>query len=215
MGTITGQQVSDRAGVLLLDEEADRWPESERLEYLNEALFEAARYKPDVSVATTTASLVAGSRQNVPSGMLGVVDIPRNTGEYTRPVRVIARKTLDRNLGDWHGGAQNPEVECFCLDDRNPKTFFVYPPNDGTGQVEGAWFALPTILTAMTDTIPFDDTYAAALVDYVVARCMMKDSDAVADASVANTYITRFYSQFGMTESVEATNSPNAVGGGA
>lgn len=209
MGTITGQEISDQVGVLLLDESADRWTEPERLDHLNEALREAARLKPDLSVATETVSLAAGTRQEIPANALSVADITRNTGTYSRPIIVIDRAVLDRNLGDWHSVTQNPEVSCFTFDDRNPTRFFVFPPNDGTGQVEADLYISPTALSALSETIPLDDTYAGAMVDYVAYKCMAKDSDDTAGASLAATHLQRFYQKIGITESVEFSTSPN------
>jgi hypothetical protein len=206
MATIVAQSLIDRAATILQDTTNTRWPSNELLDWLNDGQREVVMYKPDAYPRVDTVELVEGTRQAIPSGGLQLLDVTRNSDGIA--VRLIERRVLDEQLPEWHQSPQSGEVRHYLYDERDPKTFWVYPPNDGTGSVEVLYSAAPEDV-AVEDTILIDDTYANALVDYILYRAYMKDADYAAnDQRAANQY-NRFLSSLGAMDQRETADNPH------
>ena len=84
---------------------------------------------------------MAGTRQSLPPDGVQLLDVVRNLPG--RAVRIVMREILDAQLPDWHSDAATTVVKHFCYSEQNLKTFYVYPPNTGTGTVELVYSAAP------------------------------------------------------------------------
>jgi hypothetical protein len=206
MATATAQRLIERASTILQDPDNTRWPENELLNWLNDGQREVALFKPDAYPKVDTVALDEGTRQSIPDGGSQLLDVLRNQGGGV--VTLVSRSVMDEHRPDWHQVDSSAEVKHFMFDERNPKTFWVYPPNDGTGSVEVLYSAAPEDV-AVEDTILIDDTYANALVDYILYRAYMKDADYAAnDQRAANQY-NRFLSSLGAMDQRETADNPH------
>lgn len=212
MSTITAQDIIDRAEIVLQDTTNVRWPETELLGWLNDGQREVVRVKPDSNATNESMSLVAGTKQSIPAAGLSLIDVIRNmgTGGSTpgNVIRRIDRKILDDQVPGWHSASQVSTINHYTFDDRDPKRFYVYPPADGTTQVEVVYAAAPSDIVVGA-TITVDDIYANALMDYILYRAYLKDADYAADDARAQAAYQSFLRSLGMQDKQEMSDDPN------
>ncbi|WOB06469.1 DUF6682 family protein [Piscinibacter gummiphilus] len=107
-----------------------------------------------------------------------------------RVIRIVDREVMDANNPAWHT-EEDSVVTAFMYDPRFPKYLYVYPavPNGQDVWVEGSMLIDPPELAvpgsanyyaangSATEVIPIDDRYVDELVQYILARCYMKDAE--------------------------------------
>ena len=224
----TAQDILEAASGLLLDEGFVHWTLPELCRWLNFGLDAITLQKPSASAVTTGVPLVRGTLQTLPDGYASIL----------RPVRNIAGPKADRMprkrltvVDEPSLSAMNPawddEITCryqqqakhVLFDEASPKTFYVYPGNDGTGVVEMVLSAIPAKVTpsgieddiASYDMpIALDETYHDALVDYVMYRAYSKDAQFAGAQNRAALHYQQFANSLGIKVSAEANTSPNA-----
>lgn len=194
MGTTTAKSIIDRAAYQLKDTPAKRWSRTEMLGWINDAQRAVVQAKPSANNVLAVVSLVSGTKQSLPSTGWLLLDVIRNmNSDGTTPnkvVRPVAREFLDRFDPDWHTKSATAVVDNFTYDTTNQTTFYVYPPNTGTGKLELNYSAVPADLTTESQTISLLDIYQPHLLAYVLAQACLKDADysaAMKDMAVAYT----------------------------
>lgn len=214
MATITVSAVLTRCAVLLQDPTNIRWPQAELLDWLNDGQREIALYKPNAFVKNLSRPLTAGTKQALPADGVSLVDVVRNMGTNgTTPgaaVRAVAREILDSQTPNWHAATPATAIKHFVYSVLDPKNFYVYPPSDGTGQVEVIYAAAPADAT-LVGTITLDDIFVTALVNYVLYRAYSKDAEFAANASAAAAYYQAFQGNLAGKAGAEASSNPNAA----
>lgn len=187
MGTVLASEILAQVDTVLLDTAKTRWPDAEKLEYLNDGQRQLVLYKPDAFVINDVFVLVAGTKQSIPDGTgsleegIALVSVIRNMGltPGTTPgaaIRPIGRDVLDTYNPDWHTETKVAAVKNYILDDYDPTRFYVSPPNLGTGFVEAAYSALPGDVATAATAITLSDIYRDALRNYILFRCYAKDA---------------------------------------
>lgn len=216
--SVTGQQIADKAETLLLDEANVRWSATELLGWINSGLGEIVTYKPTAYVTTTTMQCVAGTKQTLPAGAIVLIDVTRNMGAAgTAPGRVITpvkRGTMDAVNPDWHAATPSASARHFIFDPKNPKTFYVSPPQPATGMghIEVSFSASPPPLASLANNIPLDDTYESVLLDYVLYRAYSKDADSQPSLQRATTHYQAFANAVGAKLRFDFTVTPKMDG---
>lgn len=224
----TAQDILEAASGLLLDEGFVHWTLPELCTWLNFGLDAITLQKPSASAVTTAVPLVRGTLQMLPSGFASIL----------RPVRNISGPDSDRMprkrltiVDEASMSAMNPswddeisaryqqQVKHVIFDEASPKTFYVYPGNDGTGLVEMVLSAIPAKikpagieddLSSYDAPLPLDETYHDALLDYIMYRAYSKDAQFAGTAQRAALHYQQFANSLGIKVSVEANTSPNA-----
>lgn len=209
------------AAVLLLDEEFARWPLSELAEWIDRGVETIITAKPSAKSKTHVMTLVTGTKQSLPDdqGIVQLLDVVRNIGAGDAPGRMVrqtARSELDSNEPNWHNPAKVPyraEVRQFVFDEILPKTYWVYPGNDGTGKLETIVSFLPDGVVSLHTgdvadiatwniTVSLDDQYRPALLDYVMWRALSKE-DVAATFQKATAFFQSFQTALGVQVQVE------------
>jgi|FLYM01.1.fsa_nt_gi hypothetical protein len=229
---MTGREIMERAGILLLDEEFARWTLPELADWINEGVRAIILAKPSAHASTRILSLAEGTWQQVAEVAgepvpLSLIDIRRNLRDTNSPrvggriVRAVSRTMLDAQDPYWHDPTRTryrKEVRHFVFDEENPLEFYVYPGNDGTGVVEAIVSSLPTRLAASGDEnelasyasdIGLPEPYSVPLLDYVCYRAQSKD-DLTGNAGRAAAHYQQFATAIGLKIQVEGATSPNA-----
>ena len=220
------KDVMVRASVTLLDEEFVRWPMLELAGYIDEAVKAIVSVKPSASSATMTLSLLAGTKQVLPtdSRIVQLLDIMRNLGTGGvggRVIRSTSRASLDSNEPNWHNPVSVPfrkEVRQFVFDEILPLEYYVYPGNDGTGTVEAAVSKLPAsvvdshtgdaaVLSTWDIDVGIADIYLPPVIDYTLYRAFSKE-DPAASPQRAITHFQAFATAIGLKSQVESSTSP-------
>lgn len=213
MGTITTASIIAKAGKLLQDTTGVRWDSTELLGWLNSGQREMLIYKPNANVKAQAVKLAAGTRQELPSDAVQLIDVTRNMGTDGvtpgRAIRQTERETLDATRPTWHSDTPSAVVKHFIFNQLDPKAFYSYPPQPATGQgyVEMVYGAVPVDATA-NGAITVDDIYETILLDYMLYRAFSKDSE-YADQPKADKHFNVFVAALTGKARVEGGANPN------
>ena len=203
----TVRSILNRVGALLNDEAFVRWEESELLEWLNDGQRVIARGPAtDVYILRDTITASPGTRQSLPENGLRLIDVIRNTSDGSAILQ-SDYALVNVLASTWRSAATAPAQNWF-YDERNPKEFEVYPPQSGAETIEIVFNAEPPD-ASVGGNIAIDDTYADALIDYVMYRALSKDNEEV---SMEQRRATGFYNAFlvgaGMKDATDAMVEP-------
>ena len=217
MGTVQCAEVISRARTLLRDADPDgdfEHSDNDLLHWVQEGHSFVVILKPNANVVNTSIPLAEGTRQQLPSGAIGLVRIFSNMGSdgntAGKVITIIDRQTLDDAEPDWHFATPSPTVEHYVFDEEDPTHFDVYPPQpDPAGYVRAAYPTNPQLPAQLTDAITLDDIYAPILTDYVVYRALLADSANEKNKALANDYYTRLTEALGVKRNIEIAISPN------
>ena len=218
-----GSVITDRAQKILNDTTAVRWTLVELIDWLNEGQKAAVRIAPEANTVTAFVQLVTGPRQNLATLAataaiavpLRLIDVTRNVTDATglpalRAIRITNRRSLDQYNPDWPSDTGVALVQHYMFDSRNPKEFFVYPPQPAASQgfVEVVYSAEPADLANGTIAISLDDSYAAALVDYVVHRALSSDAEYGANPAKVAQHYNQFFGAIQQKSVADLTVEP-------
>ncbi len=208
----TVTSIFSRVRHLLVDANGDRWTDAELLAWLAEAQQVAVIVKPDAYTRRESFTCAAGTLQTLPAGGVQILDVIRNLSGNLRAIRKVARFALDTEQPNWHSAPPSDEIRAFTTDERDPKTFYVYPPALLTPDVadtpiEILYSKTPPAPT-MAGSIALDDVYAAPLIDYVAHRAFSKDAENQPSMDRAMTHYQRFIGALVGKQAVEATEAP-------
>jgi hypothetical protein len=213
MPTVTAAQIIDRASIALQDIGNVRWKRPELLDDLNAGQRETVIRKPTAYTRLSTATMVAGTVQTLPTtdgtatiDPIQLIDVLRNA--CGRAVRVIERDLMDLHNPDWHSATQTKLVQHYMVNVLDPTRFLVYPPNDGTGCLEVVYSANPPPIATEGAVIALDDIYQDALLDYVLYRAFSKDAEYAADPARAAARYAAFLSSLDGKTRRERTEAP-------
>jgi hypothetical protein len=179
---ITGTQIFTRAGRILNDETNVRWSSAELLDLLNSGQRAIALIKPNVSVSTQNLSLVAGTKQSLPDNIIALDELVRNINadDSAGPaILPIEKVLLDNSFPGWHTSTPSATVTFYCYDLKSPDIYWVFPPQPtATAQkVEAIMEVLPANVATAANPISLDDIYEPPLLEYILYRCFLKDSE--------------------------------------
>lgn len=212
---VTAQSIIDKVRLQLIDPSgaSSRWTDAELLDWVSDGQRAVVAYTAGASSITYVHTLVAGTKQTIPSNGHQLLTVVRNMAadEVTpaRATRIVTRDILDTQNPHWHTAASSSVVQNYVFDLQEPRKFYVYPPNDGTGKVELVYSVMPQELTSGSDELVLQEIYQTALFDYVMFRAHQKDSDFAAGQAVAQNYLQLFLSYLTQNEQGELSNNPN------
>lgn len=213
-----------RAQDILQDVLAVRWPLPELCRWLNDGQRDIVVQKPSTNSVTAALQLKQGSMQELDGKYVALLRPVRNLehGIMGRSVTVVQRDLMDAIDPDWHVSRQSKVAKHLMFDEADQRTFYVYPPNDGTGVMETVVSVLPALFTPDGDPeqiasyekpIDLRDEYMSALVDYILYRAYSKDAQNAGAASRAALHYQQYGNQLGIKLSIEANTSPNIKAG--
>lgn len=222
--TVTAQSIVHRATGLLQDPTSIRWPVNELVRFLNDGQREVVMARPDSINVTATMTLAAGTRQDLDSAGLSVapvklMEITRNMAATSakKAVRMTQRSWLDAQIPGWHSVTASVNILHYMFDQRDPKTFYVYPPATTSAQLEINYSGYPTAITEPADgalytdvtgdlTVP--DVHANAVLDYILYRAYSKDASYAGNAGRAAAYYQSFAGALGIERAATQATAP-------
>lgn len=195
--SFTAANILKDASTTLLDPDYVRWPLSELLGYLNDALRDIVAIKPNANTQTVTLTLASGTLQTLPAGYTTLSRVTRNLtvahgavggpvgGPVIRPLK--DRSILDALMPEWQSSETlfAKTVKHVIYDLANPRVFYVAPGNDGTGMIEAVVGGHvtpipepndPTLLANFGATVGLPDEYRNLILDFVLYRAFSKDA---------------------------------------
>ncbi len=233
MGTLTGANLISRIQDTLQDTTGVRWVEAELLRYINDGQREVVNFRPEAAADHSNVQLATGTEQSIPDVALSLIKVVRNMsatgGSATgkRSIRLVDGEVLNSIEPDWHDptvtgdAAHGSVIKHYVYDPDDPRRFYVYPgvKSGSNAYVELVTARNPTDLSATSSTIYIDDIYGNPLVDYVLFRCYMKDSEFAGSQQRANTHYQLFVSSLSgggqaknlFDPNTDKTNAPQPV----
>lgn len=173
---VTGTMIVDLAAQVLNDAGHVTWTEANLLAWINAGQIDVAAKKPEAYVLTLALQLSPGTRQALPTGYSALVRPTRNLGaDGTTPGTVPDLFPLEFLGGlhpSWNTDAAAGAVKAVLVDAKAPRVFYVWPPQPSVAQhyLELLLAGVPPGLSALTDALALDDSYEAALLNYVLFR---------------------------------------------
>lgn len=218
-----------RVGRIIQDETNVRWPLTELVDWANDGLREIVLQKPNAKSSTVVIELEEGTYQQLPGSYMTLLRVVRNLKsastsprEGGRVVRVVSRDILDSQRSYWHDTSITPstkEVKHVTFDIADPKAFYVFPPNNGTGYVEAIVSVIPNPIplaspdpediTGYAVEVDIGDVYQNALMDYILYRAYSKDAQFAGNSARAAAHYQAFANSLQIKVSVEAIANPN------
>lgn len=211
MGTITGTEIADRARRVLQDTASGgtRWLDAEILDWINEAQRAIVLVKPNAKSTVADVTMVAGAKQSLPTGGIQLLSITRNANGPA--ITRVDRRIMDAENRSWYTATASNTALHYIFDEDAPDTFYLYPPQTGTpGDIEMNYSVAPTDLGSLASTIDLNDIYDAPILDYVLYRAYMKDTDYSGNLERATTHYQAFVGAVTGKASAELQGSPNA-----
>ncbi|MFN6303751.1 MAG: DUF6682 family protein [Planctomycetota bacterium] len=210
-------EIVSRAQTVLNDANGARWPEAELLKWISDGQRVIVLVRPDSYSINESLTLVAGTKQTLPSGGLRLLDVIRNlksNGDPDRSVRMVDRETLDAQDYNWHVTASTGKVMNFVYDNRDPIHFYVYPQATAGMKLEILYSKSPVEITTAATALVLADVYVEPLFNYVLFRAYSKDAEYAANAALAQGYMQVFMSLLGLKTSKDFAFSPetNKIG---
>lgn len=222
MGTLTETNLLARIRDTLQDTTSVRWSDAELRRYINDAQREIVNFRPEASAKTANVALVVGTRQTIPTEGLRLIKITRNMSDASggatgkRAVRLVNVDILNAQDPDWHdptatgSSTHGTTVKNYVFDDDDPRVFYVYPGASSTSTfLEIVYSKSPTDLTTGSSTIDIDDTYANAIMDFVLYRAYLKDAEYAGNAQRAGTHYQLFQASIGQGAQAQLLLDPN------
>lgn len=222
MGTLTETNLLARIRDTLQDTTSVRWSDAELRRYINDAQREIVNFRPEASAKTANVALVVGTRQTIPTEGLRLIKITRNMSDASggatgkRAVRLVNVDILNAQDPDWHdptatgSSTHGTTVKNYVFDDDDPRVFYVYPGASSTSTfLEIVYSKSPTDLTTGSSTIDIDDTYANAIIDFVLYRAYLKDAEYAGNAQRAGTHYQLFQASIGQGAQAQLLLDPN------
>ena len=216
MGTILCSAIVDKAEEQLMDTGNDRHAAADLFGWLKSGQRQAAIFKHDVSVTNASSILVAGVKQSIPTGGIQLINIPYNMGTTPgttvgAPIHLVKMETLSRLNPTWTTDTAVATVESYMFDPRDPKTFYVYPPQPAAtfGYVQHVYSVTPADPATIAAAITLDDIYEPTLLDYILYRAYAKDSaQSQFSAQRATAHWNMFVDSLGRKDLREKQDSP-------
>ena len=212
MSLVTSNEIILRVNKLLNDSGFIRWTKDELLDYFNDAQRAIVIRRPDAyTVDVDDFSCTLGTKQTLPADALRLIDITRNSSG--RAIKGPFDKTvLDDNYPNWYSGNVATEAELFIYDERNPKTFYVYPGVVNATQLTAVYSKAPPAITLAQneaqEVMSLDDIYVNAIIEWIMYRCYMKDAEYAASPNKSMMHQNAFKTQIG-----EKSQADSAVAG--
>jgi hypothetical protein len=204
--------IINRARTVLNDADGVRWLDAELLNWINDGQRVIALVRPDASVSNTSLALAAGTKQTIPNDGLRLLDVMRNVGadgSGGRSVRHVDRDILDTQNPSWHTDSGQVTIKNYVYDNRDPKTFYVYPPAANGARLEIIYSKNPTDAATTASALSIADIYADPLLNYVLYRAYSKDAEFAQNFQLSGTYLQVFQAMLGIKTTKDAAYSPD------
>lgn len=225
MATVKVAEILNRAKTLLQDTTSVRWPLIELQLWLNDSYRDIINIRPDANTQTGTFTCSVGARQNLTAVFataLRLIDVVRNVAATSdqSAVRMTNRHMLDDQRRTWYADTPVVSVQHYMFDPRLPKEFLLYPPASAAAELEVVYASVPVghALTetelgdlSTVDTIRIDDSYAGAILDYILYRAYSKDAEYAGNSQRAVAHFQVFQSGLTGKGQVEAASQPGAA----
>lgn len=217
-------EIVARFGRVAQDPSHTRWPVADLVDWINEGYRQVVILRPDATAQSAVVALAEGARQrlddaasiNLPDAH-ALLDCVATRGRNGQAIRRTAQAVMDGMLPSWRNARPTERIERWMIDDRNPREFLVYPPAKAGVELEIVYSNTPaphdTGAPDLAERLHLHDAYAPAILDYLLYRAYLMDTDSQANMIRATGHLSAFREGLGaksMTDEAMSPNSPNA-----
>ena len=211
MSVIKVVDVIDQAAYMLTDEGSVRWTKPTLLKWFNEAQRAVVLRRPDSLAINESFACIAGPKQVLPAIGIRLIDVVRVVGGAA--ITNVSRSLIDSHIRDWYSLPESAAIEHYVYDERDPKTFYVYPPAVVGTLIEIIYSKSPdeiVIADFDTDTqvIAVDDVFANALQEYILYKAWTKDAEHAGNLTRASNHFNQFRVAIGEKTQADAMMAP-------
>lgn len=201
----TVNSLLERAARELIDTAHTGWTSEDLLSYYHSAIAALATVRPALFARAQAFTCRAGTRQTLPSEAVTFIGVNRN--QSGRVITRVAQTQLDAMDPDWINSQGATAAEAYVFDDRQPRTFWLYP-----GVVAGTGGDLvvsvlpdPVTLTALEQDValPVDDSYVTPCLDWILYRAFLRDGEDAANTARAERYVQAVTQYLGLKGQAE------------
>lgn len=214
-----GSDIVSAARLVLGDPNGTRWADTEFALWITVGCRYVGLVRPDSCAVNASMNLAAGSKQSIaglsPAG-LRLLDVVRAVATGAA-IRLVDREELDTHEPNWHAATQAVPTN-YVYDNRDPTTFYVYPPATANTQVEIIYSRAPVAVTSGTlgsQVLTPGDEYFDPLLNYVLFRAYGKDADDAHNMTLSAAYLAACQAALGVKTGADAAFSPDLNSPGA
>lgn len=202
-----GLDIVTPARGVLNDPDNLRWDDAEMALWITAGCRYIALRRPDSCQVNAPMTLASGAKQSIaaltPPGVR-LLDI--------FSLRLVDRETLDSHRPGWLTGTPGLPKN-YVFDNRDPKTFYVYPPAAAGAVVDGVLYSRnPVVITSGTlnsVALSIDDVFTEPLLNYLLFRCYAKDAAETHNATLAAMYLAACDAALGVKTQADVAASPD------
>jgi len=209
MATVTiGHIIENLVQVALNDTEGDTWAQETLLDWANQGERDIVSLVPQANPVIESVQLSAGVKQTLPTGGIAFINVLRNMGtDGETPGRAITLTSLQALAvfaPNWSSETEVASIYNAMPDLKDPTTYHVSPPSDGTGYVELEYAKTPTPIDyddegSWKDSyLTIKENYYNALVNYILYRALSQDSGIQGTRQRALDAYGAFYRDLGL-----------------
>jgi hypothetical protein len=186
------------------------------LPYLNMAVKEIANKVPESSPASIDVPLLPGVRQALPPGSIFLIDAEGNIsidGSLQSAIRIIAKEVIDSALPDWRVWPTNDEVLLVARDERNPLTYYTFPPQPvaTTRRITLVISSHKPDVTDVSQPFPLPLAYVPAAINYVIYMALREETTIPGAQAKSAACYQQFMQDLGIGKNVRAKNDAKGV----
>lgn len=197
----TAQSIIKEVQRAFNDLAGDRAPASDLVPLLNRAQRDIQVARPDLTTTSITHELAVGYSQEIPDNVASLIDIPANaTGDRERINKVDAR-LMDDMVPKWRSKTPSTVIKHFMHDERDPRSFDVYPPAvlGAKVELEASLYPVDVPMPAgngkafdtVTGNIGLPDEFSTALMCLTLHYAYLTDLEGASNQTLATGYLQR------------------------
>lgn len=222
MAAPTLSEIFSRVGATLVDTDHTRWTTAFITDAVNEATRVIVELRPAANMVHIAFPLQAGPRQTLLSGNSDVTvlhDIVSNwdvaNSKHGKAVRYVDREVMNLVDPTWPTHNQSKEVKTWSHDQADPLTFWVYPPNSGTGAVYCLVSKVPASLpNDGNQQIAIHERYQDAIVEFVLYLAYAREAN-YGNQEKAQMHLATFSQMMGAKPTIDLKYTAKAHSKGA
>jgi hypothetical protein len=175
--------IINRAADQLKDTARVRWTDAFYLRAIGDAQRVIVQMRPGANSSRVVLTLADGSRQTLDAAYFRLLDIAHNftsTGAVGRAISYCSFEAMQLADPDWQRATKEKTARQWLDDDRDARTYYVYPPASisGAAPTVGALVStLPVDPTGTGSTLELDTEYQDAVFAYVMFLAYSQEAD--------------------------------------
>jgi hypothetical protein len=202
--------LNDTAGV--------RVPASDLVIFLNRAQRDIHTARMDTTASLAEVVLVEGDIQTLPPEVALLIDIPALANGAKSAISKTEQAVLDAVAPNWRGMAPTETIKHYIYDQRDPRTFYVYPPAVEGTTLRAKYSAYPKDIdqptppglawTTVNGAISLADEWQTALLMLTLAYAYMSDLEGVSNQPMAAMHLQQASALLGVELQAKAVVGP-------